>query len=194
MLISIDNENEQFIEPNLDVLNLWWQKSTGEIYSKDRLIYCVEIDGDIFYRDYESFIVNNREGIKRVNIKTLTRMESLIDTESALKDYLNRFIPSALNVSDTFYGEISEECWSLFSQFIEGLNWILKSMDFARLLHQENTINLPPYSTALQKLEKVVGELDQSLNQRDYVMVGDLIQYEIIPILEQFQGRTFPEV
>ncbi|MBY9077601.1 hypothetical protein KIH86_27690 [Paenibacillus sp. HN-1] len=186
MKVTIDNQNELLLEADIKPINEWWIASTSKIYKEDRLIYSVEIDDNPVFSGYEQIIVNDYRGINRINIITKTKKESIVETELALADYLDRFIPTSRQIADYFYGELSEEQWAEFTQLVEGLSWIVNSLRFLQILHENQEI------LALQvlQMEALVKELGESLERAEYTLTADLLNYEIIPLLEKMKINT----
>ncbi|WP_052410378.1 hypothetical protein [Paenibacillus durus] len=186
MKVTIDNQNELVLEADLKPINEWWISSTAKIYKEDRLIYSVEIDNNPIFTGYEQIIINDYREINQINIITKTKKESIIETELALDEYLDKFIPASRKVADYFYGDINEEHWAEFSQLVEGLNWIVNSLDFLQILYgdQDSLISI------ISQLKSAIGELSGSLNQAEYVLTADLLNYEIIPLLEKMKTKT----
>lgn len=185
MRVSIDNLKVREIKKDLNCINEWWNASTEELYSTERLIYCVEINGNSIYNNYEHFIIENYQEITEINIKSLSKNESIEETCKTLNDYLVRFIPATLVIADYFYSDVTEAQWSEFSEFIDGLSWIVKSIDFLRLLTSDSTSQLFVFND----FEKAISELEQGLEAKDYVLVADIMRYELVLQLEQLKER-----
>lgn len=189
MKVSIDKAEERILERDINVINNWWNKAASELYSAGRLIYCVEIDEQSIFDNYEQVIVNNYHNITGINIKSLSKKESIEETRISLNEYLNRFIPVTLDIADYFYSEVTEEQWAEFSKFLEGLSWIVQSIQFLNLLTSDHD----RYNLNSLKLEGPIEELEQALEAQDYVLVADIIRYDLIPQLEQLLERTNKE-
>lgn len=185
MRVSIDNKYEQYLERDIDQINNWWIDATSRVYRDNRLIYCVDIDGKPMYEGYERVIIENYAQLKEINIQTKNRQESIVETVQLMGDYLKEFIPASIAIADYFYGDISTSQWNEFTQFLRGLHWIVKSFEFLQSLSlsdDKNTISL-----SIKQLESIIAEMDQSLQNQEHVQVGDLIQYELVPILKKIQ-------
>lgn len=183
MRVKIDNEEEQNIAGTLESINDWWVQATSHVYKSKRLIYFVEIDGHSYYDGYELFIVKNFHIINQLRIVTKSHQESIDETVGLLKQYLAEFIPTAESTADFLYGDISSNQWSVFSQFLEGLNWIVSSLEFLKSLSSNNY----SYKPLLDSLGEIIIDLDKYLQGQDYVEVGDLICYELIPVLRKIK-------
>ncbi|MNJ50073.1 hypothetical protein D3C77_453350 [compost metagenome] len=147
----------------------------------------MSFDGEVIYDGYEAYIVNNLTHIGEINIKTMTKHESIIETKMSIIEYLERFIPAISELSDHFYGELSNKHWGEFGYFIEGLSWIVKSFEFIRILSNDEMDQVT--SQALKQLEKIISELESGLDEKQYVLVGDLIQYELTPLLVKYRDE-----
>lgn len=189
MKVMIDDKQVQNIEPIFKEVNRWWTASIEEIFRQQRLVYCVHIDGNMMYHDYEQYIVNHMDSINEINIQTLSRMESIQETEKSLVEYIERFIPASLEMANHFFGVLSEEHWGQFSDFIQGLNWIIQAIEFEIQLFKQDGISVPDYLFIIDKLNPYLLEMEGNLERQEYSTVGDLIQYEIVPVLQEFLSR-----
>lgn len=186
MKVKINDYEEKIIDNSFQTINEWWIQSTADIYRQEQLIYCVEINGQPFYAGYEQLIADNYQRIDFIRIVTKTKGESIEETFLTVKDYLEKFIPASSNIADNFYGELTDKEWSKFSQLVEGLDWILKAMDFLENLTINEKQKKATFNIKME-IERIVSEMDNNLQKQDYVMVGDLIQYDLIPVLQNYK-------
>lgn len=189
MRLMIDDQQGQVIDATLDSLNTSWKTAVESISKQVRFIHYVQIDGQDLYDGYEQYLINNFEQVQSVNIKTLSVLESINDTEESLDEYLDRFIDISLDLAMHFFGDLTEEDWRTFSSFITGLNWIVNALEFDKVLFQNQGTVIPTYLDVINELGLFINQMEQSLLEQDYVSVGDLIKYEIIPALQVFRSR-----
>lgn len=194
MRVAIDNKIGVTMSSDIKELNKWWQESISEIYKNDRLINNVEIDGNIFYSDYENYIVENYKTIHDIRINTLSKSESIYETLLTMQEYLERFVPEALKIADYFYGSLSDSQWNEFSELILGIDWILKSIDFMKILYNHNDPSIQIHLEFFNKFAPYVQELESSISHEDYTNTGDIIQYEIVPLIEQYKVNILKDV
>lgn len=180
MRATIDSRNGINLEQSIEEVNKWWIDATSMIYKENRLIYCVNIDGRQWFSDYEKYIVLNYKSIQEIDIITKNKQESVIETKASIETYLERFIPAANEVADHFYSEMDDSSWSKFSQFVEGLNWLVSSIEFVNILEQTAR-----YDHTINQLQRIIQELNDSLENQEFVLTGDLIKYEILPLFEE---------
>ncbi|MNB88564.1 hypothetical protein D3C75_355820 [compost metagenome] len=189
MRVMIDQQDAREIESNYQSLDMWWKMATAQIAQRQRLIYCVQVNDKTIFDGYEQFIISNLDTLEEINVTTLSKTESIQQTEEELDEYLDRFLPASIEVARNFYGDLTEKHWNQFSSFIKGLDWILKALEFETELLKQEGKKLPEYLTIVDTLEVIVRELDSSLQVQNFVAVGDLIQYEIIPLMQNFRSR-----
>lgn len=189
MRVTIDQQQEQIIDATFEQVDYWWKQATSSIFQQEKLIQYVTIDGRVMYDGYEQYLVQNLVQIKEVDISTLSRMESIQETEKSISEYLERFIPAAQNITDQLFGVIGMEQQNLFARFVEGLGWIVNALEFNKTLYNQIADYEPEYLKILERLELVINEMCDNVERKDYVAVGDLIQYEIIPLMRDSQNK-----
>lgn len=188
MKLTIDQQTEIMLTIASDEFSPRWQEVTNEIYKVDRLIYSVEIDGKVLYSNYENHIQEHFQLIQHIHISTLSRFESIHETEDSLHEYLDKFVPNMAPIADQMYGELSPEVWGQFTTGLEGLQWIVSAFEFLQYLYSEDSLKSAQLTNYCMDLEKIITELDVNLSKEDLVGVGDLLQYELLPHLEKYQS------
>lgn len=96
------------------------------------------------------------------------------------QQYINK-LPNGLkeiveNIKDENYSMISNQI-ALFS---EGLEWLNASKQY---LLTEN-INI---KFSLEAINEYLGTLVEAIEKQDYIMVSDIVQYELIPYFEELK-------
>ncbi|ANS76091.1 hypothetical protein AWM70_17120 [Paenibacillus yonginensis] len=184
MQVAIDNIEVLTIEDDFKKLDEWWTGATAKIYKENRLIYNVEIDSNIFYNGYELIIYENINNISRININTKGKEESIEETKILLGQYLEGFIPISQKIADYFYGNMKDEHWTEFTDLLEGIKWIISSLEFIQVLSNSTATS---YSNLADEITARVTELDQALQNNEMVLIGDLVNYDLIPLIEKIK-------
>lgn len=187
--VMINQQQEQVIEGTIEELDKWWKEATGSIYQTQQLIHCVEIDGKTFYAGYEQYLFLNVDQIQCVNINTLSRLESIVSTEQELDQYLSRFIPAAKSIVNQLYGGLNQENAGLLSQLVQGLEWISSAVALNAKLYTEEADNLPEYLAEVASVNQYINVLHNNIQSDDFVGVSDILEYEIIPALENYHSQ-----
>ncbi|GGH33041.1 hypothetical protein [Paenibacillus segetis] len=187
MKITIDEIKERVISTVQKEFDKIWLECTSEIYQAERLIYSVDIDGQVLYNQYEEFIHEHLQQIKHIQIKTLSKLESIQETEEQMSQYLNKFVPGMNAIADRMYGDMNAELWGELASGLEGLQWIVKSFEFLEFLYNPDVLNYSILANFYTNLKNIIKDLDANLSGDDLVAVADLIKYELVPCLEKYK-------
>jgi hypothetical protein len=82
-------------------------------------------------------------------------------------------------ISDHFQQGRTDEGISLLKQFIEGMQWISYALHLTQHLQQERGASID-----LNHLPTVLDPLVNALENKDYGLVGDILNHEVRPLLE----------
>jgi hypothetical protein len=107
-------------------------------------------------------------------------MNEQIENLKTANEYLDNLkggVKKAVNYIEQ--GE-EEKGVALIPAIADGIEWLLSSINLTQELHK-GRINIGAIN---EKLEEIV----EGLENEDYVLVGDLFNYEILPALEDIQA------
>ena len=154
-------------------------ENTGQIFSH------LTIDGNEIFTDYAQYLMQNIAEIQEIVVGTKSFRELLTETMGTAQEYLKRATPEVEKLCDEFYRGPTEDSWSKFAQLLEGLEWLLQvvtAVDTYTLV----TENQHPYAQLGTEFQKKAKELQEAMENTDYVLIGDLLRYEFIPIFSSF--------
>ena len=104
--------------------------------------------------------------------------------------YLERSLYALEKLAESFYSEVNSDTWQDLSDFLEGLQWLAQSIEMmdevsglADIVADYEQWNR--YSKAVRELQPIVAELEEPLQHEDYVSVGDILLYEVIPRMQE---------
>lgn len=106
-------------------------------------------------------------------------------TESC-RDYLETALPEIRNLGNEFYRSPGTETWSKFGQMAEGLDWIMRML-YSVTANSHLYSNGDRYAEIAELLNDLLAELNNAVQGGDTVFTGDLILYELYPVLESLQ-------
>lgn len=188
MQIYIDNNSMNHSFQDISLFQEKWNEELESINLQNRYISFVEIDGEVYYDNYELAIEQMFDRIQCVKVSTVSAEEHLTNLIASIKEYNILFVKGTRSISEYFYGEMNEQQWEQFRLFMEGLDWLYKSLEFALLLiKQTDKFHVCEESlrVSLSLIKPHIVELERALAEQDYVTVGDLMQYEIEPVFQQ---------
>lgn len=126
--------------------------------------------------------------IEKIELVTKTIDEFINDLTVSLNEYSNRAIPSIKQLTEQFYQTPTEEAWGMLQDLLEGLNWVystIKSIGNTELNeYKENLLNIANH------FEVELPNLLDAIENYDYILIGDIISYEILPQFESIGSVT----
>lgn len=146
-------------------------------------VVCLEIDGVEVYTDYDLYITDHLNSIQSVVIKIKTEQELLTDSLLSVKEYLERAVPEIDKLVDQFYHEVTSETWNTFAQLLEGLQYIMGTLE-AVVQHADWYFNGKQLTLAKDNLSKTIVVLQNAAESQDRVWLCDVLLYEIIPVFK----------
>jgi uncharacterized membrane protein YccC len=195
--VNIWVDSQQICSTELDftAFSELWKKITKEILSSGRFVRSVEIDGQLFYDRYDDYLARHFHEIQTLHVQTMTETESLRDTFAEMESYSRKWLHAAQGIVQRLYGEMSNEDRKQFAYLIEGMTWLYHSLEFAKLLLDRTGYNAElahRFASIQSRFADLLPELETGLAADDPVSAGDVLQYEIIPLIEQL-AEALPE-
>lgn len=178
---SFEN-SKQGLEQLINMIN-------EKLTEKDVFFSHMIIDGEEVYDEPTEYILSNIENIKNIDVKTKTINEFVADLIVSLNDYTGRAIPEIQNLVDQFYQKPSSESWSMLEQLLEGIEWIyqtIKNIDKT----SKSQYRWDEYIKVAATFEAELPNLMDALENKDAVLVADIVQYEILPQFEIIRDTT----
>ncbi|KZE55741.1 hypothetical protein AV540_26170 [Brevibacillus parabrevis] len=148
----------------------------------DLIIDSFLIDGvEIFEEPYQH-IQNNLQKIQLVEVKCKRKEVFVRELIISLHEYVDRALPEIEELSEQFYKGFSNQSWDQVIQLVEGLVWINQTLVFivgnGYLENEFSSVNL---TTAISAFEDALGV-------QDFVLAGDVLQYEMIPLFQTIKS------
>lgn len=152
------------------------------------------IDGTPVYQDLEQFIEENYATIKEISLVTFALQALINDTLTSAFEYAGKATSILKSLSEAFYQSPDQEDWQVLADLFEGIDWLIDSMN--RIDQIENLqLYLTDYTIwneyvlAIKGSKLYLKELEQAMINKDEVLIGDLILYEILPIFESAREK-----
>ncbi|MBB4823628.1 hypothetical protein HNO89_000848 [Sporosarcina luteola] len=141
------------------------------------------------YENHESYLNAHIHAINQLEIIAKTMKEFTNDVLLSAEDYVKRALPELRSISNEFYNNPTDETWERFEQLLEGLQWIngvIKTIGQSN----EKPDNWGEYEEIATALQEELANLEEAVENEDHVLIGDMIQYEILPNFEALQGAV----
>lgn len=189
MNILVDDTIIEYRIQDMNQLNEEWLNITKGLLANNRVIEKVIIDDQTFYTDYDLYILQNFKQIGLINILTIDKSEAIREIINEVKEYSFRLLSHMDQVLQMFYGDFEERHSKLFEQFTEGVNWLhdtllLLKEELPRIKVCSDDLTIV-ITQVIEEFEKNILLMENSLQQEDMVLTGDIIQYELQPTIEK---------
>lgn len=141
------------------------------------------VDGAAIFESYQTYISNNADLITDVELIFLTQQQHAEEVLESVSQYVPRALPYMEELATTFYQGGSAAAWSSFNQLLEGIDWIIQSVDAlsAQEMFEDISASLTKLSTDLRGS---IIPLSEALQLKDTTMIADIIQYEVKPVFQ----------
>jgi hypothetical protein len=143
------------------------------------------IDGIEVYDHFEETIVQSLDLIRKIDVHVKTIEQFVHECMASASEYLSRALPEIERFTDQFYQGPDQHTWSTFLDFVEGLQWIQQMITAVNYVD----ISFPNkqfYQQMATDISKHLAILEEGLQNQDYTLIADVIQYEVFPLLETF--------
>lgn len=174
-------------ENEVSEINMMFEKINDEVSKTDLLLSHLIIDGEDVFENHGEYIVERLATIKSIEVQTKTKQELINETLLSTECYIKGALPETNLLVDEFYNNPSQETWEKFGQLIEGVQWIVQMVQTLDQF-QQKLENWDKYLTNIATLQNELHTLMEALENQDAVLIADVIQYEITPILEDLQS------
>ncbi|AVX21685.1 MULTISPECIES: hypothetical protein [Carboxydocella] len=109
----------------------------------------------------------------------MNKEDLLNETMASLAEYLPKLIAGCQKIAEQFHTADEASAMQLLPAAIEGLEWVITAV--SELQKFGLLTEIDP-----SKLTMHFSELESALANRDYILLGDLLEYEIVPVLEEW--------
>ncbi|MGG7174133.1 hypothetical protein ACQPV1_12490 [Clostridium neonatale] len=99
-----------------------------------------------------------------------------IEVLQTANDYMNNLKDGIVNLANMIQEGKEQEAITIIPQVVDGIEWVVQVITLTKEV-QKNEIGVEALNDQLQ-------EIIEALENEDYILVGDLFNYEILPILE----------
>lgn len=147
------------------------------------------IDGQEVYDDHEEYMLAKKGEIKEIEAIVKTVQELIDDVLVSLDDYTNRAIPEIKALVHEFYQTPSENAWLTLTYLLDGVDWIYQSLKKIDQL-KHSIVNWGEFVKSIAVFEMELPNLMEAIENKDSILIADIIQYEILPQFEIINGET----
>lgn len=191
--ININDNSRSCDVHSKEVMNAIWMEITKDIIGSGLFIYCVVIDGVIYYDSYEQELLTRYNEIENVTITAITQERSFYITLQDLREYMDRAMAEMGNYIKPLYSGTIESSKEILPTVVASVEWIGNAVMFLQQLTQQmdadQSIKEFTNNTA-EQLQPILKLMTEELEWSNYIGFADIIQYEFLPFIEEFYRKS----
>ncbi len=164
------------------------------INEKNIFLKSMEIDGIEIYDNFYEYFLDKMESINIIEIKIQTLNQLIDDVIYDSWEYIVKAIPLIERLSVSFKKNPTEKSWQELGNLFSGIEWILetyRNIDQYKNLSElvSNYYIWNEYVVELEKLKQSLPDFFEAINNKDTILIGDILQYEINPLFESISEK-----
>ena len=193
MEILLDQQNTAIEESSVNNLEEILVKIMSEHIKPGQVITTVKLNGEVYSEEKP----HDAARIPLSDIKTM-EIDTTATDEIAWKfldggvNQVDMIIQGAQKISEHFRIADETEANKQYADFLEALRLFLRMVaEVKEILDLNLTTITFKEGTAEHRLEKLSEMMDQMLHvqeEEDWIMLADLLEYELIPLLEEWKS------
>lgn len=163
-----------------------------ELEENNQKLAHLVIDGNPVYEDFTQYFIKNIQIINVVEVITQSLQSLIVEILVSAEEYTNNVAKRLSSLAESFYQNPKADHWNDLSLFFEGIEWLIgttESIDSIKNLEPliRNYEMWNRYTHNIKNIQTYMPDLEQAIINQDYVLIGDLLLYEILPILEEIK-------
>lgn len=100
----------------------------------------------------------------------------MIEALNTADEYLEKLKNAIMNVSELIQEGKEQEAIHIIPEIAEGLDWLIQIVNL--------TINVQKEAININEVGEFIEQIVEAFENEDYILVGDLFNYEMLPLLE----------
>lgn len=112
----------------------------------------------------------------------MSQIELMKEVVESAIDYLDRVIIGIEGINEDFQRGREDRATSSIVQLVDGIQWLLQVIEGTREIQGDATIDA-------SQINPVFNQLIEALENMDYVLLGDLLEYEITPVMKEWREK-----
>lgn len=135
------------------------------------------------------YVMENIGDIREVEVMYLTSDQYFQQVMNIMDTFLEKAVPTLKEVADEFYGRPDDDAWFRLEACLNGLNSLLG------IIH--SMISGPELFGETERFAKLgesiglhLDNLKHAATLKDYTLMADIMQYELVEFLEKLHAAT----
>jgi hypothetical protein len=186
----VDGKLFDLVENEIEVVSDVVAKVSSELGREKRIIK-VTLDGSEITGNSEGHL-KKVENVENIDITTGNASDLAMETIESITEFHQSLIAEYKKASDEFRIGNSEKSNKILADCMDGMKiFIRTTTSVASLLdinYSEIVVGDQNLNVITEKFSEILDEMIQAQTDRDEILSADLIEYELIPLLEDWAG------
>lgn len=153
----------------------------------------LNINGIEVTEEPELYLENYLTQLETVEIIAIPAKKFINELLLSTDEYLSRAIPVLKTTAEHFYDVAQVSHWYDIHDLLEAIQWLFAMTDTVGE-SDERPANWRQMEEEVSKLSDVIKEFEEALENKDQVLIADLLTYEILPIFEDMSAIITQEM
>lgn len=113
----------------------------------------------------------------------MDKREEKMELVCTAADYTGRLIEGINEAVDLFHEGMEGKALDLVIQIIDGLKWTMEAITV--------TLDVQEEAIDISEINDAFNAMSEALENVDYVLIADVLEYEILPKVEEWNQKLF---
>lgn len=128
------------------------------------------------------------ESIEKVEIFTKKTGIVILESLQEMSEYIVRLRAGIDEIINCLQDDNERDAMKKLEEISDGLEWIYNILNYAQTLNKISFKEIE-FDVALDKFKGILPEVVESLENRDNIMLSDLLSYELAPIVDEIAEK-----
>ncbi len=185
----VDGREHAVTAGEMDELATLIDALSDEVAKDGRFIASLMLDGRELYPSSEWYRSRKLQGIRRVEVITGNSGQLALDALAEGDRCLDELRGMLLRSVEFFRSGNDQKGLTIFIELVTKLEWFVTTVrsvgDVMQVDFTATLMNGMPLSEEIEALNRILLDIVGAQERRDWVLLGDLLEYELEPQLEQ---------
>jgi hypothetical protein len=156
------------------------------INRRDSYLRRAWVDGQEISSNAQDSVMTLTSSIGLLKLELASLQDVLSNNLDNAKDYLKKLIPGFQKAADLFRMENEQEANKYYLQILDGVDWFSQVL-LTILQSWEKNLEGQSLEERQKKLTGLIAQMLEANQNQDWVLMADLLEYEMIPLYEDWQ-------
>lgn len=170
-------------------------KNLSEYVDDESVVSEIIIDNS-YYNDPDRYIEKEFSSINKIEMIVRNKKDIVYENLDMTYEYIESNKLIIEDLAKEFYLNPNDEDWSSFQGLIDSLEWIISVFtiideDMSLKKYIKNLDVWIKLSELIETLLLNINRINESLINQDYILIGDIILYEVLDIIKKVSKKIY---